>query len=99
MSNTKLHSKVYRGDTSIFTTRSKQFGIGSTTTAARRNERVGIMAGEKRWLSEPPPKPANAPYCKAILELAAPRTLRTHANPLNSPVAPFATFSEMLAVQ
>ena len=29
--NTKLHSKVYRGDTSIFPERSKQFGIGSTT--------------------------------------------------------------------
>ena len=29
--NTKLHSKVYRGDTSIFTDRSKLFGIGSTT--------------------------------------------------------------------
>ena len=31
--NTKLHSKVYRRDTSIFPERSKQFGLGSTTAA------------------------------------------------------------------
>lgn len=29
--NTKLHSKVYRGDTTIFPERSRMFGIGSTT--------------------------------------------------------------------
>lgn len=29
--NTKLNSKVYRGDTSIFPDRSRRFGIGSTT--------------------------------------------------------------------
>lgn len=29
--NTKIHSKVYRRDTSIFPERSKQFGLGSTT--------------------------------------------------------------------
>ncbi|WP_435017747.1 serine hydrolase [Tundrisphaera sp. TA3] len=29
--NTKLHSKVYRRDTSVFPERSKQFGLGSTT--------------------------------------------------------------------
>lgn len=29
--NTKLHSKVYRRDTSIFPERSKEFGLGSTT--------------------------------------------------------------------
>lgn len=29
--NTKLHAKVFRGDTSIFPERSKQFGLGSTT--------------------------------------------------------------------
>ncbi len=39
MSNTKLHSKVYRGDTSIFAARSKQFGIGSTTA----NEMVSLL--------------------------------------------------------
>lgn len=31
--NTRLHSKVYRGDTSIAPERSKQFGLGSTTAA------------------------------------------------------------------
>ena len=31
--NTKLHSKVYRRDTSIFPERSQQFGLGSTTAA------------------------------------------------------------------
>lgn len=30
-SNTKLHAKVYRGDTSIFPERSKLYGLGSTT--------------------------------------------------------------------
>ncbi len=39
LGNTKLHSKVYRGDTSIFTERSKQFGIGSTTA----NEMVTLL--------------------------------------------------------
>ena len=29
--NTKLHSKIFRRDTSVFPERSKQFGIGSTT--------------------------------------------------------------------
>jgi len=29
--NTKIHSKVYRRDTSVFLERSKQFGLGSTT--------------------------------------------------------------------
>ncbi len=29
--NTKLHSKVYRGSTTVFPERSRQFGIGSTT--------------------------------------------------------------------
>lgn len=31
--NTKIHAKVFRGDTSIFPERSKQFGLGSTTAA------------------------------------------------------------------
>jgi len=31
--DTKLHSKVYRGDTSIFPKRSEQFGLGSTSAA------------------------------------------------------------------
>ncbi len=39
MSNTKLHSKVYRGDTSIDVERSQQFGIGSTTA----NEMVALL--------------------------------------------------------
>jgi D-alanyl-D-alanine carboxypeptidase len=29
--NTKIHAKVFRGDTSLFPERSKQFGLGSTT--------------------------------------------------------------------
>ncbi len=29
--NTKIHAKVFRGDTSIFPDRSRQFGLGSTT--------------------------------------------------------------------
>lgn len=37
--NTKLHSKVYRGDTSIDVERSRQFGIGSTTA----NEIVTLL--------------------------------------------------------
>jgi beta-lactamase class A len=31
--NTKIHSKVFRGNTSVFPERSKQFGLGSTTAA------------------------------------------------------------------
>ena len=31
--NTKLHAKVFRGATSVFPERSKQFGLGSTTAA------------------------------------------------------------------
>jgi serine-type D-Ala-D-Ala carboxypeptidase (penicillin-binding protein 5/6) len=37
--NTKLHAKVYRGDTSVFPERSKQFGLGSTTA----NEMVSLL--------------------------------------------------------
>lgn len=37
--NTKLHSKVFRRDTSVFPERSKQFGIGSTTA----NEMVKLL--------------------------------------------------------
>lgn len=36
---TKLHSKVYRGDTSIAPERSKQFGLGSTTA----NEMIRLL--------------------------------------------------------
>ena len=31
--NTKIHSKVFRRDTSVFPERSKQFGLGSTNAA------------------------------------------------------------------
>src|SRR5690606_16237987 len=31
--NTKIHSKVYRRDTSVFPDRSKVYGLGSTTAA------------------------------------------------------------------
>lgn len=37
--HTKLHSKVYRGDTSIAPERSKQFGLGSTTA----NEMIQLL--------------------------------------------------------
>ena len=40
MPNTKLHSKVYRGDTTVFPKRSQQFGIGSTTA----NEMVKLLS-------------------------------------------------------
>jgi beta-lactamase class A len=33
LTNTKIHSKVFRRDTSVFPERSKQFGLGSTTAA------------------------------------------------------------------
>ncbi len=38
-SNTKIHAKVYRRDTSVFPERSKEFGLGSTTAA----EMVGLL--------------------------------------------------------
>ena len=31
--HTKIHAKVYRGETSLFPERSKQYGLGSTTAA------------------------------------------------------------------
>jgi beta-lactamase class A len=37
--NTKIHSKVFRRDTSVFPERSKQFGLGSTTA----NEMVKLL--------------------------------------------------------
>ena len=37
--NTKLHSKVYRADTTIFPKRSQEFGLGSTTA----DEMVGLL--------------------------------------------------------
>ena len=40
LSETKLHSLVYRGSTSIFPERSKRFGLGSTTA----NEMVQLLA-------------------------------------------------------
>ena len=39
LSETKLYSKVYRGSTTLFAERSKQFGIGSTTA----NEMVTLL--------------------------------------------------------
>ena len=48
--HTKLHSKVFRRDTSIFPQRSKQFGLGSTTA----NEMVKLleMLAAKQLVSE-----------------------------------------------
>lgn len=37
--DTKLHSKVYRGDTTVFPERSKQYGLGSTTA----NQMVALL--------------------------------------------------------
>jgi beta-lactamase class A len=47
--NTKIHSKVFRRDTSVFPERSKQFGLGSTTA----NEMVRLCAAvwEKKVVS------------------------------------------------
>jgi len=48
--NTKIHSKVYRRDTSVFPERSKQFGLGSTTA----NEMVRLLEDlqDKRLVDE-----------------------------------------------
>ena len=49
--NTKIHAKVFRGDTSIAPERSKQFGLGSTTAgemiALLEQLHAGKLAGEK----------------------------------------------------
>lgn len=39
LANTKIHSKVFRGDTTIHPERSKEFGLGSTTAG----EMVGLL--------------------------------------------------------
>ena len=48
--NTKIHAKVFRGDTSISPERSKQFGLGSTTSgemiAILEQLHAGKLAGE-----------------------------------------------------
>ncbi|MEL6106135.1 MAG: serine hydrolase [Planctomycetota bacterium] len=53
--HTKLHSKVYRRDTTIFPKRSRQFGIGSTTAAEMvrllSKLRVGDLVGEASTLA------------------------------------------------
>jgi beta-lactamase class A len=53
--NTKIHSKVFRRDTSVFPERSKQYGLGSTTAmemlrlceALHKKELVGKEASEE----------------------------------------------------
>ncbi|HEY4262123.1 MAG TPA: serine hydrolase, partial [Schlesneria sp.] len=55
--HTRLHSKVFRGDTSIAPERSKQFGLGSTTANEMvrllakldRKELVSVEASEKMY--------------------------------------------------
>ena len=51
LANTKVHSKVFRGDTSIFPERSKEFGLGSTTAgemvALLELLEQGKLAGEE----------------------------------------------------
>lgn len=44
--NTRLHSKVYRGDTSVDVERSREFGLGSTT-AAEMVELLELMQARK----------------------------------------------------
>ena len=58
MPATKIHSKVYRRDTSIFPDRSKQFGLGSTTAADM------IILCEKIYKKELVSKDA----CEAMLD-------------------------------
>lgn len=55
--NTKIHSKVFRRDTSVFPERSKQFGLGSTT--AREMMRL-VEAIQKKQV-------VNAAACEAML--------------------------------
>lgn len=55
--NTKLHAKVFRGDTSIYPERSKQFGLGSTT--AREMIQLLEMLHQK--------KVASSESCQAML--------------------------------
>src|SRR4029079_6758674 len=45
--NTKIHSKVYRRDTSVFPERSKQFGLGSTTAAEMARLFEALHRGER----------------------------------------------------
>ncbi|CAN5913161.1 serine hydrolase [soil metagenome] len=44
--NTKIHSKVYRRDTSAFPERSEQFGLGSTTAAEMARLCAALHRGE-----------------------------------------------------
>ncbi len=44
--NTRLHSQVYRRDTSIFPERSQQFGLGSTTAAEMLDLYERLSAGQ-----------------------------------------------------
>lgn len=44
--NTKVHSKVYRGKTSIFPERSREFGLGSTTARETLELLEGLWNGE-----------------------------------------------------
>jgi beta-lactamase class A len=53
--NTKIHSKVFRRDTSVFPERSKQFGLGSTTAlemirlceSLHKHEIISVAASEE----------------------------------------------------
>lgn len=56
-SNTKIHAKVFRRDTSLFPERSKQFGLGSTT--AREMMRL-VEAIQRKQV-------VNAEACEAML--------------------------------
>jgi beta-lactamase class A len=57
--NTKIHSKVFRGSTSVFPERSKQFGLGSTTA----REMVELL--ERLFQG----KVVDAQSCKEMLEM------------------------------
>ena len=73
-SNTKIHAKVFRRDTSIAPDRSRQFGLGSTTA----KEMVSLL----EFLHQG--KLANAEHTKAMLEHLG--ALRGQS-PLSAPLA------------
>ncbi len=60
--NTKIHSKVFRRDTSVFPERSKQFGLGSTT-AVRDDQAVRSALSQATCESARLRADARSPSC------------------------------------
>ncbi len=60
--NTKIHSKVYRRDTSVFPQRSEQFGLGSTTASEMVRLFAALQRGE---LADPESTAAMLDHLKA----------------------------------